>query len=347
MQSITPLLQLIEHEHRPEIEQLVAELESWPDLITMMHRFDEQCTYTSDQTCKLLGYTATTWNVEFLSAITHPDDIFSINEKMYGYLIEAGKPFYDKEGPNVLKIFGRLQHANGRYVPVEFSGVILQYNSAGSFHLGLGVYQDISARMADDALKQKSEKLTRTLEERLQLIKSLYVRMYPYQGKGHSSWQAATNGGVSKIHIVDTEQLAIKVKHNMEIQKILARHAPGSQVLSNAGDIGIEDLPFVTQVIQCIEQQLADPAFSTEKFAGALNMSRGYLYKKIMRTFSVSPTDLIKRMRLDKGALLLQATDKSITDIAFDVGFTDSSYFSKCFAAQHGVTPLEFRKSGR
>jgi AraC-like DNA-binding protein len=347
MQSITSLLHLIDHEHRHEIEQLIMELESWSDIILMVHRFDEQCTYTSAQACKLLGYTTTTWNVEFLSAITHPDDIFSINEKMYGYLIEAGKPFYDKEGPHILKIFGRLQNASGRYAPVEFSGVILQYNNAGSFHLGLGAYQDISSRLTDDTLKHKSEKSTRLLEEQLLRIKNLYARMHPLQGKDNSSWQTANNDGVSKIHIVGPEQLAIKMKHNIEIQKILARHTPGTQALNNVGDIGIEDLTFASQAIQCVELQLANPTFSTEKFASTLNISRGYLYKKIMRTFNVSPTELIKRMRLDKAALLLQATDKSITEIAFDVGFTDSSYFSKCFCAQHGFTPLEFRKTGR
>lgn len=304
-------------------------------MIAMVHRFDQQCTYTSKQTKIILGHTANIWSVEFLSSITHADDIFSVNEKMYGYLIEAGKPFYDKEAPHLLKIFGRLQHVAGQYLPVEFTGVILRYDQAGAFFLGLGAYQDISPRTADESLRQQSEKLTRAIEDHLRQVKRLYMRMHPHADQEENPAPVTRNGGVSKIHIVGPEQLAIKVRHSIEMQKLLATHTPG-----------VEDATFTTQVLQYINQQLGDPGFSTVKFADALNMSRGNLYKKVMRAFNVPPTDLIRRMRLDKAALLLQTTDKPVTEIAFDVGFADSSYFSKCFCAQHGVAPLEFRKRG-
>lgn len=344
MQSLTSLLQLIDHDHRAQIEALVSDMESWPDMILMVHQFDKQYTYASRQGKRVLGHQATTWNVDFLSAITHEDDIFSVNEKMYGYVIEASKPFYDKEGPHIMKILGRLRHASGHYVPIEFSGVVLRYDSAGAFQLGLGVYQDVSSRTVNETLKRKSEKFTRTIEDHLLRIKSLYTQMHPHTGNDAGEWPVLNNPGVSKIHIVGPEQLAIKVKHSIELQNILAEHAPGNLSLTNIADIGVDNLAFANQVVQCIERRLGDPEFTTERFARELNMSRGNLYKKVTRTFNMPPNDLIKRMRLDKAALLLRVTDKSITHIAFDVGFTDSSYFSKCFCAMHGITPLEYRK---
>lgn len=342
MQSLTTLLQLIDHDHRAEIEALVSDLESWPDMVLMVHLFDKQCTYTSHQGKRVLGHQATTWDVDFLSSITHEDDIFSVNEKMYGYMLEASKPFYDKNGPHIMKILGRLRHASGQYIPIEFSGVVLRYGSSGAFQLGLGVYQDVSSRAANESLKRKSEKFTRTIEDHLLHIKNLYSQMHPHTGA--SDRPELNSPGVSKIHIVGPEQLAIKVKHSIEIQNILAEHAPGNLSLTNIAEMGADDLAFATQVVQCIERQLGDPEFTTERFASMLNMSRGNLYKKVTRTFNMPPNDLIKRMRLDKAALLLRTTDKSVTNIAFDVGFTDSSYFSKCFCAMHGITPLEFRK---
>jgi AraC-like DNA-binding protein len=343
MQSLTPLLQLIDHSNSASIENLVHNMELWPDMIVMVHNFNTQFTDASKQVKNVLGYDITCWDNDFLSAVTHPDDIFGINEKMSGYLMEVNNPSYDKAWPHVIKLSGRMRCVTGAYKMVEFSGVILQYNSKGGFQLGLGVYQDVSARKSErESLKKASIQLTRKIEDHLTEIKRLYAEMFPYEQSDHVQINTT---GVPRIHIVNLEQLAAKVKYEIEIHKILSKQTPGSQLLAGIGKFSLDDLPFTTKALQCIEQQLGDPEFTIDKFAHEMNMSRGHLYRKILHAFNVSPAELIKRMRLERAAFLLQTSHESITSVAFSVGFTDSSYFSKCFRSIYGTTPLEFRKS--
>ena len=63
--------------------------------------------------------------------------------------------------------------------------------------------------------------------------------------------------------------------------------------------------------------------------------------------YNVSPIEYVKNFRIEQGAKLLTLSDMSVTDIAYDVGFTDGSYFTKAFSERIGITPLKFRSIGR
>lgn len=59
-----------------------------------------------------------------------------------------------------------------------------------------------------------------------------------------------------------------------------------------------------------------------------------------------TPVDLLKKARLERARLLVEKTDKSISEIAYEVGFTASSYFNKCFKDEFGVNPDALREQG-
>ncbi len=63
--------------------------------------------------------------------------------------------------------------------------------------------------------------------------------------------------------------------------------------------------------------------------------------------YNVTPMEYLRNYRLSKGASLLEITDMSITDIAYEVGFSDGSYFSKMFSQQIGCTPQKYRSYGK
>lgn len=65
------------------------------------------------------------------------------------------------------------------------------------------------------------------------------------------------------------------------------------------------------------------------------------------RYYNVSPIEYIKNLRIEQGAKLLTLSDMSITDIAYEVGFTDGSYFSKTFSEKIGCSPMKYRQIGR
>lgn len=73
-------------------------------------------------------------------------------------------------------------------------------------------------------------------------------------------------------------------------------------------------------------------------------MSRVQLYRKTKALTGMSPVELIRRSRLEKGKKLLTVTDKTISEIAYAVGFNAPSYFTKCFKDEYGISPGEERE---
>lgn len=107
------------------------------------------------------------------------------------------------------------------------------------------------------------------------------------------------------------------------------------------------DEEFMSKVISVIQDNLSDENFNVERMADILCMSRSSLLRKIKSLFSLSPVDFIRLIRLKKGAELIQEGKYRIGDICGMVGFTSSSYFSKLFLKQFGMTPKEFEKQNQ
>ena len=101
---------------------------------------------------------------------------------------------------------------------------------------------------------------------------------------------------------------------------------------------------FMGKVIDIINRNIDDENFSVESMADALCMSRSSLLRKIKTLFNLSPVELIRLVRLKKAAELIQEGKYRISDVCFMVGINSSSYFSKLFYKQFGVTPKAFEK---
>ena len=78
--------------------------------------------------------------------------------------------------------------------------------------------------------------------------------------------------------------------------------------------------------------------------AGYVHVSRSYLSSLFRKETGISIIEYFQRIRLQAAEWELRNTDKNITAVALSVGFRESSYFSKLFSEQHGITPTEFRK---
>jgi AraC-like DNA-binding protein len=70
-----------------------------------------------------------------------------------------------------------------------------------------------------------------------------------------------------------------------------------------------------------------------------------YLSKLIKNSTGVSFTDLLQEIRLKEACLLLEKTDLPISDVAYEVGYTNLSYFYKLFKKIYNLTPIDYRKS--
>ena len=104
------------------------------------------------------------------------------------------------------------------------------------------------------------------------------------------------------------------------------------------------DEEFMNKVINVIQENISDENFNVERMADILCMSRSSLLRKIKILFNLSPIDFIRLIRLKKAAELIQEGKYRIGDICYMVGINSSSYFSKLFLKQFGMTPKEFEK---
>jgi AraC-like DNA-binding protein len=105
------------------------------------------------------------------------------------------------------------------------------------------------------------------------------------------------------------------------------------------------DQRLLRKAIALVEKKMSDPLFSVEKMAEEIGMSRTNMHRKIKAITGFPPSELIRSIRLRKAALLLLNETDSISQISFNVGFEDHSYFSKAFKKQFGVSPSEYVQS--
>ena len=101
---------------------------------------------------------------------------------------------------------------------------------------------------------------------------------------------------------------------------------------------------FITRFKDVVEARLTDSDISVEDLAADMNLSRVQLYRKVKAVTGSSPVELLRTARLNRAYQLLFTTDKSVSEVAYAVGFTAPSYFTKCFKEEYGMVPGDVRK---
>ena len=104
-----------------------------------------------------------------------------------------------------------------------------------------------------------------------------------------------------------------------------------------------QDKLFADTLKEAFRRNLSNPSLKMDDLGDELGMSRVQLYRKVKALTGLSPVELLREMRLQRGYNLLNTTTKSISEIAFEVGFNTPSYFSNCFKKLYGKYPTELR----
>ena len=136
------------------------------------------------------------------------------------------------------------------------------------------------------------------------------------------------------------EELVLKIRNQIlaqkRIQEKIRLELLSSSTVVNAVSA---DEKFIAKVKQIIEGRMSDEKLGVESLADEVGLSRVQLYRKVHALTGISVNDFIRKLRLQKGAQLLYQNWGSIAEIAYEVGFSNPSYFSKCFKEQFGVNP--------
>lgn len=117
------------------------------------------------------------------------------------------------------------------------------------------------------------------------------------------------------------------------------------QVQNEAGSVRVEpdDQRFLDGVREAICRHLGDEAYTVAQLASDVAQSRSQLHRRLRRLVNESPSQTIKRIRLEEAGRRLRQVDARIADIAYGVGFKSVSHFSTSFKAQFGVSPSVYR----
>jgi len=111
--------------------------------------------------------------------------------------------------------------------------------------------------------------------------------------------------------------------------------------------VGEIDKSFITKFRKLIEERLIDTDLNVDEIGKSLGLSRVQLYRKIKSLTNYAPNELVRIIRLKASEQLLINSEKSISEIAYDTGFSSPSYFTKCFKEYFNESPTDYIKRTR
>ena len=139
------------------------------------------------------------------------------------------------------------------------------------------------------------------------------------------------------------EELLLKVRNSISRQ-IKLREKLRAEVMSSAPAVEVmsEDERFLIRVKEKILERLSDEQLSVESLAEDIGISRVHLYRKVSGLTGISVNELIRKLRLQRAAQLIGQQWGPVSQVAYEVGYSNLSYFSKIFKEEHGVLPSEY-----
>lgn len=102
---------------------------------------------------------------------------------------------------------------------------------------------------------------------------------------------------------------------------------------------------FLEQLMDILYDNWQNPKLDISLFCIQMSMSKSHLYRKCKSILGSSLNNIIREFRLLKALEILNKTDSNISQTTFDTGFTNLSYFSKCFKNKFGIKPTSFLKN--
>ena len=141
----------------------------------------------------------------------------------------------------------------------------------------------------------------------------------------------------------NSKLLLVRLRNLMDNHKRLKQFFGDKTTLSKES-VSDVDKGFVDRFRELIEENLADSELSVEDLGSKMGLSRVQLYRKIKALTNYSPNELVRSARLKKAASLLASSEKTISEITYEVGFTSPSYFTKCYKEYFGESPTDFLK---
>ena len=104
------------------------------------------------------------------------------------------------------------------------------------------------------------------------------------------------------------------------------------------------DKVFLDRLAMFVAQHMREEDFNVDQLAQLMNMGRTKFYGRVKELTGLSPNKYLMQARMKKAADLLADGELTVSEVSYQVGIQDPSYFNKCFKAQYGITPSKYTK---
>ena len=145
----------------------------------------------------------------------------------------------------------------------------------------------------------------------------------------------------------NSKHLLVRVRKLIEIRQKIRKHYQENLLLPNTGENKISQLDssFLKRCNKIIDKNIQNTEYGVEELSNEVGLSRVHVYRKIKHLTGLSVSEFIRNTKLNKAAILLRESGKSIAEIAYETGFSSPSYFSKSFKDYYKISPSEFNQN--
>ena len=158
------------------------------------------------------------------------------------------------------------------------------------------------------------------------------------EGYEHGADSYITKPFHSKVLLTRINNL---LKQRRLLKTLFKDSTQADEQMINQSPMDNRDKQFMKQLHQIIQSNLSRSEFGVEDIGREIGLSRVQLYRKVKAMTGSSVVDLMRKARLYKAKRLLETHSMSVSEVAYEVGFSAPSYFTKCFKDEYGILPGE------
>ncbi|MEX0288548.1 MAG: tetratricopeptide repeat protein [Flavobacteriaceae bacterium] len=138
----------------------------------------------------------------------------------------------------------------------------------------------------------------------------------------------------------DTEELLIRLQNLIDNRRKMQAHfSMGDVLMPKKVQMNSMDTIFMEKVTEHLEAEISNSLFGVEELAYSVGLSRSQLFRKIKAITNLTANEFIRSFRLHRAMDLLKQQSASVSEVAYETGFQNPSYFSKVFHEQFGQSP--------
>ncbi|WP_282122438.1 response regulator [Algibacter mikhailovii] len=144
----------------------------------------------------------------------------------------------------------------------------------------------------------------------------------------------------------DEKELQVRIKNLIAIrEKLQKKYRQESYITSTKTEVTSVQQQFLKKLKTIVEDNIDNDQFNVEDLGDKMSMSRSQIHRKLKALTNQSATQFIRNYRLYRAAELLKLDSGNITEIAYQVGFSSQTYFSKCFQELFNMSPTEYKSN--